>query len=98
MSIEKILYNVVKDCISDLYSGKVDDIQFQRTRSEFDGDITLVVFPILRKSKKTPEETAEDIGRYLKDNLDIIDTYNIVKGFLNLTISPEFWFAFNSFS
>ena len=92
MNIEKILYNAVRDCISGIYSEKFKDIQFQKTRNEFSGDITLVVFPILNISKKSPEETAEDIGRYLKENLDIIDDFNIVKGFLNLNVSSVFWF------
>ena len=93
MNIEKILYNAVRDCISGLYSEKIQDIQFQKTRNEFPGDITLVVFSILNISKKSPEETAEDIGRYLKEHLDIIDDFNIVKGFLNLNVSSSFWFA-----
>lgn len=89
--IEQILHTEIEKCLSDLYSEK-GNIQFQKTRKEFDGDITLVVFPLLRMSKKGPEQTAEEIGVYLKEKVSEVSDYNVVKGFLNLSISPEFWF------
>ena len=89
--IEQILHTEIEKCLSDLYSEK-GNIQFQKTRKEFDGDITLVVFPLLRISKKGPEQTAEEIGVYLKEKVSEVSDFNVVKGFLNLSISPEFWF------
>ena len=89
--IEQILHTEIEKCLSDLYSEK-GNIQFQKTRKEFDGDITLVVFPLLRISKKGPEQTAEEIGAYLKEKVSEVSDFNVVKGFLNLSISPEFWF------
>lgn len=65
--------------------------QYQKTRKEFSGDITLVVFPLLKWSKKGPEQTGEEIGAYLQKNLPLITGYNTVKGFLNLEISNSFW-------
>src|SRR5690606_37842221 len=65
--------------------------QLQNTRKEFDGDITLVVFPFTRFSKKGPELTANEIGAFLQDNVEEIDNYNVVKGFLNLGINSKYW-------
>lgn len=69
-------------------------IQVQKTRSEFDGDLTLVVFPLLAISKKGPEQTADELGKYFTKNLKNISDYNVIKGFLNLTISDTFWLSF----
>ncbi|MDA9017865.1 arginine--tRNA ligase [bacterium] len=66
-------------------------VNFQTTRKEFDGDVTLVVFPMVRFAKKSPEETAEVIGNYLVETLDFIDNFNVVKGFLNLVVSQSYW-------
>lgn len=89
--IEQILHTNIEKCLSELYSAEKQNIQFQKTRKEFDGDITLVVFPLLRASKKGPEETAEEIGNYLKEKVVEVDAFNVVKGFLNLSISSDFW-------
>lgn len=66
-------------------------IQLQKTRKEFDGDVTLIVFPLLRFSKKSPEETGREIGNYLKEKIPEIRDYNVVKGFLNIELNPQFW-------
>ena len=89
--IEQILHIEIEKCLSELYSAENQNIQFQKTRKEFDGDITLVVFPLLRSSKKSPEQTAEEIGNYLKEEVDEIEDFNVIKGFLNLSISSYFW-------
>ena len=89
--IEKILHTEIEKCLSELYSAEKQDIQFQKTRKEFEGDVTLVVFPLIRSSKKGPEETAEEIGNYLKKAVSEVDGFNVVKGFLNLSISSDFW-------
>ena len=66
-------------------------VQLQKTRSEFEGNLTLVVFPFLKISHKKPEDTAHDLGKYIKDNCQAIADYNVVKGFLNLVIDKKAW-------
>ncbi len=90
--IAKILHKEIEKCLSALYSAEGQDIQFQKTTKDFKGDITLVVFPILRVSKKGPEQTAEQIGDYLKEKISEVADFNVVKGFLNLEIAKEFWY------
>jgi arginyl-tRNA synthetase len=90
--IEEILYKETEKALSKLYSVSEQKIQFQKTRKDFDGDITLVVFSFLGASTKGPEETAEEIGCYLKGNVKEVVDFNVVKGFLNLSISKDFWF------
>lgn len=90
--IEKILQNAIHTFLIDNYCADNQDIQFQQTRKEFDGDITLVVFSLLKQSKKDPERLAEEIGNYLILNVKEVSNFNVVKGFLNLSISSHFWF------
>ena len=66
-------------------------VQLQKTKKEFKGHLTLVVFPFLRMSRKGPEQTAQEIGNYLKENTNVVAEYNVVKGFLNLTIASPAW-------
>ncbi len=82
--------------INALYGVQIegDLIQLQKTKSEFTGDVTLVVFPLLRFSKKTPEQTAEDLGNYLKDHLEYISSFKVIKGFLNLSVSSSYYLEF----
>ena len=89
--IEQILHTEIEKCLFELYSTQNLNIQIQKTRKEFDGDITLVVFPLLRASKKDPESTCQEIGNFLKNNVKEVNNFNVVKGFLNLSISSEFW-------
>ena len=89
--IEQILHAEIEKCLFELYSTQNLNIQIQKTRKEFDGDITLVVFPLLRASKKGPEHTCQEIGNFLKNNVKEVNNFNVVKGFLNLSISSEFW-------
>ena len=89
--IEQILHTEIEKCLFKLYSTQNQNIQIQKTRKEFDGDITLVVFPLLRASKKGPEQTCQEIGDFLKNNVKEVNNFNVVKGFLNLSISSEFW-------
>ncbi len=94
LNIEELLHNQISTAIKAVYNIKEVNskmIQIQRTRKEFDGDFTVVVFPLLRLSKKRPEQTAEELGEYLK-NYEHIENYNVIKGFLNLTITKQFWF------
>lgn len=96
MSIELQLKNKVLEAIQQMYGQSVDpeNIQIQKTRKDFEGDFTLVVFPLLRISKKPPEQTATEIGEYLKMNLKDISEFNVIKGFLNLTLNTCFWISF----
>ncbi|MBR4967481.1 MAG: arginine--tRNA ligase [Bacteroidaceae bacterium] len=93
MNLEITLAQSVAEAIKKLYGAEfnTEKIQLQKTRKEFEGDFTLVVFPFLALSKKRPEETAQEIGEYLKANLPIISSFNVVKGFLNLAIAPSYW-------
>ena len=90
--IEEILKQEIEKCLAELYSATEQSIQFQKTRKDFEGDITLVVFPLLRASKKGPEQTAEQIGEYLKEKVIEVADFNVVKGFLNLEITQEYWY------
>ncbi|MCK4699251.1 MAG: arginine--tRNA ligase, partial [Bacteroidales bacterium] len=91
--MEKILTDKVKEAVFSLYNHKVDEkqIQFQKTSKDFTGDITLVVFPFQRFSKKKPEETGKEIGNYLQENVKEISGFNTIKGFLNLVLDKKFW-------
>ena len=93
MNLEITLAQSVAQAIKKLYGAEVETekIQLQKTRKEFVGDFTLVVFPFLALSKKRPEETAQEIGEELKSCLPIISSFNVVKGFLNLAIAPSYW-------
>ena len=93
MSIETTILKSVSEAIKSLYGAEVgaDKIQLQKTRKEFEGDFTVVVFPFLALSKKRPEETAQELGEYLKANQPVVSSFNVVKGFLNLSISTNYW-------
>jgi arginyl-tRNA synthetase len=96
MSLQKIIGQKLVEGVSLLYNTQIEEkqIQLQKTKKEFEGDITLVVFPLLRISKKTPEQTAEELGVFLQEKLDIIQKFNIVKGFLNLSVSDIYYINF----
>ena len=94
MEISTKIAQATVAAIKDLYGQdvKAETIQLQETRPEFEGNVTLVVFPFLRMSKKRPEETGEEIGQYLvREVPDVVARYNVVKGFLNLVIAPAQW-------
>lgn len=93
MSIEQIIRQQIIEAVAKNYSQQIDPsvVQLQNTRKEFEGDLTLVVFPFVRMSKKSPEQTAAEIGDYLQKQVDEVEKYNVVKGFLNLVISPGYW-------
>ena len=91
--MEIVLKEKIKEAVKIIYNSEVKDdlIQIQETRKDFKGDFTLVVFPLLRFSKNTPEKTGETIGLYLKDNFTAVSGFNVIKGFLNLEISDTWW-------
>ena len=91
--IEQLLNTAVEKALQSLYGAEGQSIQFQKTRKDFDGDITLVVFPFLRASKKGPEQTADELGQYLQEKVAEVCCYNVVKGFLNLSIDKNYWLS-----
>ena len=91
--IDQELHKAVELALKELFQAEVQSFQFQKTRKEFEGDITLVVFPLTRFSKKSPEQTGEVLGQYLKDNVSLVSDYNTVKGFLNLSIDNSYWLS-----
>ena len=93
MNIEQQLTADVRVAIKALYGQEVPDnlLQLQKTKREFEGHLTLVTFPLLRISRKKPEETAQEIGQYLQENSDAVAAFNVVKGFLNLVVAPQKW-------
>lgn len=93
MVIEQQITGAIIAGIKELYGAEVPagQAQLQKTKKEFKGHLTLVVFPFLRMSKKSPEQTAEEIGRYLVENEPAVAEYNVIKGFLNLTVACACW-------
>lgn len=93
MRIDDILFKSTIDACKLLYDQTPGEnlIQLQKTRKDFIGDYTLVVFPLVKMARKSPEQTAEEIGNYLQNLLVEVESYNVIKGFLNFTISPEYW-------
>ena len=95
MSIESIIKGKVVEAVNSCYGQGIDDktVQIQKTRREFEGDLTVVVFPFLRFSKKSPEVTANDLGAYLMENIEAVTAFNVVKGFLNLVVDSSYWIS-----
>ena len=93
MNIEQNLVASIIDALKTLYGSDVaeNQVQLQKTKKEFEGHLTLVVFPFLRISRKKPEDTAAEIGAYLKEHTKLVASYNVIKGFLNLSIASEAW-------
>ncbi len=93
MDIYHIILQAVREYIRDNYDMELDvnSLQVQKTKKEFEGDLTLVVFPLLRITKKSPEQSGEEIGEFLKVSRPEIESYNVIKGFLNMSISRPFW-------
>ena len=91
--MEQILKDKVAEAIRHLYGKKIDksQMQIQKTRKEFEGDYTIVVFPIAALSGKTPRETGKEMGEYLQENMNEVAKYNLVKGFLNLLFDKSYW-------
>ena len=91
--MENVIIQKVVEAIQLLYNEKIESklVQPQKTKKEFTGDLTVVVFPFIKASKKSPEQTAQEIGEYLLKNVEQIEDFNVVKGFLNLSISAKFW-------
>ncbi|MBQ5903720.1 MAG: arginine--tRNA ligase, partial [Alistipes sp.] len=92
MNIEKFIAESVQGAVEALYGPLTgEQLQIQKTRKEFAGDYTLVTFPLLKKSRKSPEMTANEIGQWLADNVKEVAGFNVIKGFLNIELAPAFW-------
>lgn len=93
MTIETIIAEGVVKAVKELYSADIEPkmVTPSATKREFEGDLTVVVFPLLKISRKAPEATATEIGEWLEKNLEAVEKFNVVKGFLNITINPAFW-------
>ena len=94
MNLSEKLTNAVKDAVQELFSASLETVEIQPTRKDFEGDLTVVVFPILRVAKGNPAVIGEQIGSYVKENLDEISDFNVVKGFLNLVIADAYYLNF----
>ena len=93
MYIQNIIRDNIQTALKEIFQFKTEGIELQQTKKEFEGDITLVVFPLIKELKSSPKEIAEKIGDYLVENSFVV-SYNIVSGFLNLSISDEYFLSF----
>jgi len=93
MNLETILGTVVANAVKTLYGLETEpnQIQLQKTKKEFEGDLTVVIFPFVKAARKSPEQTGQEIGEYLLQNNPVVSKYNVIKGFLNLSISKSYW-------
>lgn len=94
MRLEQVLEQKVKEAVHSIYEVELPTVEFQPTRKDFEGDITAVVFPMLRFVKGNPVEIGTKIGEYLQENVSEIEKFNVVKGFLNLVVSDQFYLEF----
>ena len=94
MSFNSILTPQISIAIQTLFDVAIDKFEFQATRKEFEGDITLVIFPLLKQIKSNPVELGNKIGQYLIDNVNDVSKFNVVSGFLNIVISDEYYINF----
>ncbi|MVX36894.1 arginine--tRNA ligase [Myroides sp. LoEW2-1] len=94
MTLNQILTPQIEKAIQQLYGATVDKVEYQATRKEFEGDITVVIFPFLRQIKGNPVEIGTKIGEYLVENTSVIERFNVVKGFLNLVVSDSYYIEF----
>ena len=94
--IDTLLQNAIATTLKNLYGLEVDssDITLQKTKKEFTGDFTLVVFPYVKAARKSPEAVANEIGAAVKESVAEVEDYNVIKGFLNFVISDSYWIAF----
>ncbi|MEG9328602.1 arginine--tRNA ligase [Salinimicrobium catena] len=94
MSVQKVLSEQVKEAVKNIYNVELENVEFQATRKDFEGDITLVTFPMLRQVKTNPVKLGESIGEYLVQNNPEIEKYNVVQGFLNIVLADKYFLDF----
>ena len=90
MTLSQILSAPIEKAIHSLFDVTIDKIEFQSTRKEFEGDITMVIFPLLKVIKSNPVELGNKIGAYLVENVVAVSNFNVVSGFLNIVISDQY--------
>ena len=93
MNLETTIGTVVAQAVETLYGLKIEanQIQLQKTKREFEGELTVVIFPFVKAARKSPEQTGQEIGEYLQKNNPVVSAFNVIKGFLNLSISKNYW-------
>ena len=93
MNLETILGTVVAEAVKTLYGLETEakQIQLQKTKKEFEGDLTAVIFPFVKAARKSPEQTGQEIGEFILKNNPVVSSYNVIKGFLNLSINKSYW-------
>ena len=93
MNLEATIQSAVAQAVSVLYQFETEpaQIQLQKTKKEFEGDVTVVVFPFVKAARKSPEGAGQEIGEYLVQNSHVISAFNVIKGFLNLSINRTYW-------
>ena len=94
MNIQKVLTSKVKQAIATLFNTELPTVEFQPTRKDFEGDITVVVFPMLRFVKGNPEQIGKQVGQYLQEHVEEVSGFNVVKGFLNIVIKDSYYLDF----
>jgi arginyl-tRNA synthetase len=94
MTLQETLELHVKAAVKSLFKAELESVEFQATRKEFAGDITVVVFSMLRVVKGNPAVIGEQVGQYLQDNVDLVQGFNVVKGFLNIEIDDSYYVNF----
>ena len=91
MNLQDVLFSSINEAVKTNYSVELESVEFQSTRKEFPGDITVVVFPMLRVVKGNPVQIGETIGNYLVEHVAIVKAFNVVKGFLNIELSDAYF-------
>ncbi|MEB8329957.1 arginine--tRNA ligase [Flavobacteriaceae bacterium KMM 6897] len=94
MNIQEVLTLQVKEAVKSIYKANLPEVEFQPTRKDFAGDITVVIFPMLRTVKGNPVQIGEQVGQFLKDTVVAVEDFNVIKGFLNITISDRYYLDF----
>jgi len=94
MSLQEILTPYIKQAVQQLFDLTIDRVEFQATRRDFEGDVTMVVFPLVKQLKGNPAEIGNKIGEYLVENVDLVTKFNVVQGFLNIVISDSYYSQF----
>lgn len=94
MSLQEILTPYIKQAVQQLFDLSIDRVEFQATRKDFEGDVTMVVFPLVKQLKGNPAEIGNKIGAYLVENVDLVTKFNVVQGFLNIVIDDSYYVQF----
>ena len=94
INAQQILLSTVQQALSQIYNLNNPGISFQKTRKEFEGDFTLVTFPYTKETKRSPEQLGQELGEFLLKNNDQVSAFNVVKGFLNISLSNKFWLSY----